>query len=241
MQLLSPHVSMFRPAYRGEGFDPVTQETFRAKYDLEPEQFIDILALMGDSADNVPGVRGIGEKTAIKLISEYGSVENLLDHASEVKGKRAQEGLANEADMALLSKKLVTIKTDVELDLGWDDFACKSPDLGEIKQLFKDLEFSRLFDRVYRVLGSRSASEGEVVSSKSEEVGPTEDVQGSLFATSNVERYDEEQTNYHLISTLDGVRKLVTKLEAASRISFDTETTSVDAQIASLVGISFCH
>ena len=240
MQLLSPHVSMFRPAYRGEGFDPVTQETFRAKYDLEPEQFIDILALMGDSADNVPGVRGIGEKTAIKLISEYGSVENLLDHASEVKGKRAQEGLANEADMALLSKKLVTIKTDVELDLGWDDFACKSPDLGEIKQLFKDLEFSRLFDRVYRVLGSRSASEGEVVSSKSEEVGPTEDVQGSLFATSNVERYDDEQTNYHLISTLDGVHKLVTKLEAASRISFDTETTSVDAQIASLVGISFC-
>src|SRR5690606_40227334 len=85
-QLLSPLVSIFRPAHRGEEFDPITPDTFREKYGLEPEQFIDVLALMGDASDNVPGVPGIGEKTAAQLIQSYGSVENLLEHVDEVKG-----------------------------------------------------------------------------------------------------------------------------------------------------------
>ncbi|MDE2996728.1 MAG: DNA polymerase I, partial [Bacteroidota bacterium] len=133
-QLIDQHITQFRPAYRGEEFDPITEERFREKYGVEPIQFIDILALMGDSADNVPGVTGIGEKTAMKLVAEYGSVENLIEHAADLKGKRAREGMMNEADMALLSKKLVTIKTDVPLNLGWDDFLCKAPNLVQIRK-----------------------------------------------------------------------------------------------------------
>jgi DNA polymerase-1 len=127
-QLLSRRVSIFKPAYRGESFDPITEESFRDKFGLEPGQFIDVLALMGDASDNVPGVPGIGEKTAVKLVTEYGSVEELLAHAEDVKGKRAREGLLSHRDAAVLSKKLVTIKTDVDISVDWHTLRRSSPD-----------------------------------------------------------------------------------------------------------------
>mgnify|MGYP002639632062 CR=1 FL=1 len=247
-QLLSVDIEMFRPAYRGEEFDPITEASFIGKYGLNPVQFIDVLALMGDAADNVPGVKGIGEKTAVKLIQEYGSLENLLDHASEVKGKRAQEGLANEADMARLSKRLVTIKTDVELAAGWDDFTCKAPDLGHVKQLFDELEFSRLYDRAERVLGPKYASEaglfaplkttsdkGHMAANQDEPEEPSD-----LFAASNFESYQAESVDYQFVTTPDKLREVAEYIVKFDRVSFDTETTSVDSQLASLVGISLC-
>ncbi len=115
-QLLTPKISIFRPAHRGESFDTMTDDGFRETYGLEPIQFIDMLALMGDASDNVPGVPGIGEKTAMKLLAEYGSVENLIEHAGDLKGKRAREGMQNHAADALMSKKLVTIMTDLDTE-----------------------------------------------------------------------------------------------------------------------------
>jgi len=245
-QLLSSHISMFRPAYRGEAFDPITDDSFREKYGLEPIQFIDVLALMGDAADNVPGVHGIGEKTAVKLISEYDTVEKLIEHADDLKGKRAREGMQNESEMALLSKKLVTIKTDVELSLGWDDFLCKNPDLGKIRTLFDDLEFSRLFDRVSRVLGpkthaapaKREESPVRSATETSEVSEATEEEQGSLFGESASRQYDPETTEYKLLTTIEAVKELAEELKTAPLFSFDTETTSTDPMMASLVGIS---
>src|SRR5690606_19792309 len=121
-QLLSDRISVLRPSHRGEEFDPITEESFREKYGLDPAQFIDVLALMGDSSDNVPGVPGIGEKTAISLLQEYHSVENLVEQADQIKAKRPREGLLHHRDDALLSKALVTIKTDVDIDIDWHQF-----------------------------------------------------------------------------------------------------------------------
>ncbi len=255
-QLLSKDVEQFRPAYRGEEFDPITEASFKEKFGLNPIQFIDILALMGDSADNVPGVKGIGEKTAITLIQEYGSLENLLDHAHEVKGKRAQEGLANDADMARLSKRLVTIKTDVELNLGWSDFICSAPDLGLIKQLFDEMEFSRLFERAERVLGPKKVNNGGFFApleplpdskpgSKSATKSSNEDRSGDdqseptdLFGTSSLDSYKAEDVTYTFVTSPEKLHEVVQYVLGFDRVSFDTETTSVDPHLASMVGMS---
>ncbi|MDA0378644.1 MAG: DNA polymerase I [Bacteroidetes bacterium] len=235
-QLINKHVIQLRPAYRGEEFDPITEDSFREKFGVEPIQFIDILALMGDSADNVPGVAGIGEKTAIQLIQEYGSVENLIEHADDLKGKRAREGMQQHADMARLSKQLVTIKTDVPLDLGWDDFLCQKPDLQDIRKLFEDLEFNRLYDRVARILEPKAKTNGPKpvaapVAAEAE--------QGGLFVAGGERSYNAERSSYRLITTLDDVRQAVKALEGRFPLSFDTETTSTDPMLASLVGMSF--
>lgn len=147
-QLLSPHITMFRPARRGEEFDRITEATFRDKFGMEPSRFIDILALMGDSADNVPGIRGIGEKTAARLIAAYGSVEELLAQAAEVKGKRAREGLLAAPEMARLSKYLVTIKTDVDVRLDWDAASRGDLAAADVRKVFRKLEFNTLLERI---------------------------------------------------------------------------------------------
>jgi len=242
-QLLSPRITQFRPAYRGESFDAITEDTFRAKYGLEPTQFIDLLALMGDSADNVPGVHGIGEKTAMKLIQEYGSVERLLEHADDVKGKRAREGLQNHAADALLSKELVTIRTDVETGVDWDDFIVQHPDLDLVRQLFDDLEFNRLYDRVSRVVGGRATVNRGTAAVKSGTSPSAGDI--SLFESAGINtsddfvRYAPDSVDYTTVLHADALSKAVQELKTANRLAFDTETTSVDAMMASLVGVSF--
>jgi DNA polymerase-1 len=231
-QLLSPSVSIFRPAYRGEEFDAITDESFREKYGLEPVQFIDLLALMGDSADNVPGVHGIGEKTAVKLIQEYGSVEELLEHTDEISGKRAREGLQNHREDALLSKKLVTIRTDVPTTETWDDFTVRHPDLAEVRKIFDELEFSRLYERVERVVGAK-----RVVTEDAKRDTPT--IADSLFDTgSDLDAWSEKDVDYRTARTLGDVADLVASLKGAEAVAIDTETTSLDAMMASLVGVS---
>ena len=238
MQLIEPHITQFRPAYRGESFDPITVESFREKYGLEPIQFIDMLALMGDAADNVPGVSGIGEKTAMKLLSEYGSVENLIAHAGDLSGKRAREGMQNEADMALLSKKLVTIKTDVPLDLGWDDFLCRAPDLVQLRKLFDEFEFNRLYDRVSKILAPKAEAHADPTAPAATADG-IEGEQGGLFDGGGFRSWDAERSDYRMLSTKEDVVEAVEVLTGRFPLSFDTETTSTDPMMASLVGMSF--
>lgn len=240
-QLLSEKICLFRPAYRGESFDPVTESSFKEKFGLNPEQFIDVLALMGDAADNVPGVPGIGEKTALKLLIEYQTLENVLSHAEEITGKRAREGLLNHSDSAILSKQLVTILTDVPLDLSWTDFLRQSPDLQRIKELFREYEFTTLYQRILRLF----ESDGNLGETQTED----DKVQGDLFGPARqpspdaeildaYNRYDEDEVAYTLISHLEQLSRRVDRLLEEESISFDTETTSTDAMMASLVGIS---
>ncbi|GMQ80855.1 MAG: DNA polymerase I [Rhodothermia bacterium] len=253
-QLLSDRIRQFRPAYRGESFDPITESSFEEKYGLKPIQFIDVLALMGDAADNVPGVPGVGEKTAIKLLLEYGSVERTIEHAEDVKGKRAREGLLNHADDAILSKELVTILTDVPLDLTWTDFQRHAPDLPRIKSLFQEYEFTSLLQRILRLFEQNGESIPPL---------PDDTIQKDLFSPQELiesakiepalikdtridessvddeyDRYSEDDSTYKLISNEAELSGVVEKLSDADRLSFDTETTSTDPMMASLVGVS---
>jgi DNA polymerase I len=237
-QLISERISVFRPAYRGEEFDPITLESFREKFGLEPLQFIDILALMGDASDNVPGVPGIGEKTAVKLVQEYGSVEKLLDHADDIKGKRAREGLQNHAADARLSKQLVTIKTDCDVDLDWHTLKRAAPDLGQLEQLFAELEFRTLLERVRRpdeqILLKTTAS-GALPPP------PADGIQGELGIGGSTEMaaYQRDAVSYEIIRHREQLENLVKELLTHEQLAFDTETTSTDPMWASLVGMSF--
>ncbi len=226
-QLLSKHVSIMRPSRRGEEFEIMTEESFQAQYGVDPIQFIDILALLGDASDNVPGVRGIGAKTAPTLIQTYGSVENLLEHAEEIKGKRVREGLLNHKQDALLSKQLVTILTDVELDLDWHTLRRTEPHFDQLTSLFKELEFRSVMNRVMGKTRQRAAPDTDDPA-LSFDFGPYE----------AIKTYDPEAVNYHIIRNEAGLKDLIQKLSTVSALAFDTETTSTDVMWASLVGCS---
>ena len=233
-QLLSDRISMFRPAYRGDAFDPITETSFREKFELEPLQFIDVLALMGDASDNVPGVPGIGEKTAVKLIKDYGSVETLLENAEEVSGKRAREGLIENREDALLSKKLVTILTDVPVTVDWKDFKRADADLQRIKQLFADLEFTTLTERTLRMLGPRNAPVTQAPGGQSDLFATA----AGATTTADETSFDADAVDYRLIRNARELDALTTELTDVKRLAVDTETTSRDPMLASLVGIS---
>jgi DNA polymerase-1 len=228
-------VHMLRPPYQGEAFDRETPATFRERYSgLAPEQFVDVLALMGDAADNVPGVPGIGEKTAVGLICDYGSVENLLEHAAEVKGKKAREGLTDHADSARLSKALVCIETAVPLDLDWHTLRRTEPDLDAVNALFDEVGFGgRLRDRVRdyaqgRARRTRFTTLPDDDPSLAFDFGPYEPVTAMA----------EGGADYQTVYGRDELPLATAVGEGADVLSFDTETTSVESMEAELVGIA---
>ncbi|MDT0630602.1 DNA polymerase I [Rubrivirga sp. S365] len=248
-QLLSDRVSMLRPPYMGEAFDRETPETFREKYGgLEPTKFIDLLALMGDSSDNVPGVPGIGEKTAVKLIDQYGSVEALIEHAADLKGKRAREGMTDHADDARLSKELVTIRTDVPLEtaegapLDWHTLRRTDPDLGAVDSLFDEVGFgSRLRDRVRDYAAGRARTKGAGgAGRRSHTALPADDPSLSFdFGPYEpVTALDSDAVSYTTVWERDELDAAEAVTQGAERLSFDTETTSTNSMEAELVGVS---
>ena len=238
-QLINDRISIFRLPYRGEEFEMITVDRFKERFEVEPIQFIDILALMGDKADNVPGVQGIGEKGAIKLIKEYESVENLLDHAEDVKGKRAREGLMSQRKEAELSKLLVTIKTDLPIELDWHQLKQSRPDVHKLDHLCAQLEFGSLRERVLKKAHAFFGEGAEGGTSQS--VAGSED--GSLefdfTYTGPVRKYDPEAVEYATLKNRQELEEFVANHLSVNILAFDTETTSVDAMMASLVGVSF--
>ncbi len=247
-QLLSDRVSMLRPPYMGETFDRETPETFRAKYGgLEPAQFVDLLALMGDSADNVPGVPGIGEKTAVSLIDQYGDVESLIEHAADLKGKRAREGMTDHADDARLSKKLVTIRCDVPLknaqggDLDWHTLRRTDPDLDALNALFDEVGFgARLRNRARDYAAGRQRRRADGKPGRAYTTLPEDDPSLSFdFGPYEpVTALDEDAVSYTTVYERDDLDAAAGVVEGAERLSFDTETTSTDSMRARLVGVS---
>ena len=250
-QLLSDRVSMLRPPYMGETFDRETPDTFRAKYGgLEPRQFIDLLALMGDTSDNVPGVPGIGEKTAVKLIDEYGTVENLIEHAADLKGKRAREGMTDHADDALLSKALVTIHTDVDLagadgtPLDWHTLRRTDPDLDAVEALFDEVGFGqRLRNRVRDYAAGRRRQRADGKPGRAFTTLPEDDASLSFdFGPYEpVTALDESGVDYTTVLAADQLAAadaLLADATEAGALAFDTETTSTNSMEASLVGVA---
>lgn len=238
-QLVSDKIFMYKP---GRGGDPATilgVPEVCEKFEVDdPMKVIDILGLWGDAADNIPGIPGIGEKTAKKLIQEYGSVENLIANADKLKGKQ-QENVINFAEQGILSKMLATIILDVDVEFNPDALVMCEPDPEKIKEIFTELEFRNLAKRVIGeeivVSNNTSASAGQLdlftTQSLVEKQSPIETAEYKTIAT--------EKPSYHLITTSEERSELIELLLKQPEVAFDTETTSLESLHAELVGMSF--
>ncbi len=236
-QLVSDKTFIFRPPVFKSGWTVLRQEDVLKRWEIKDvKQVTDILGLMGDASDNIPGVPGVGEKTAIKLLHEFGSVENVIANADKLKGK-LQENLKNFADQAILSKQLATIHCEVPVKWNEDDLSISEPDKKILGEIFSELEF--------RTLGSRILGE---INWQVEAPKParTELYAGGLGVStspaSNVKplRTIKDYAHaYHLIDTKEKRKKLIADLGKQKSFCFDTETTGTDAHIVELVGMSF--
>jgi len=233
-QLVSENIFMYKPARMGNGAEVWGIKEVCERYQLEnPLQMIDLLGLWGDASDNIPGVPGIGEKTAIKLIAEYGSMENLLDHIDELKGK-LKENLERFTDQALQSKSLATIILDVPIEFNPDKLILEDPDFEKLKILFEELEFRNYAARVEALYSPQQNTVTQVDLFSDE-------VDNGLVVTEVTDKNTIQNTphQYHLVSTKEEAQQLAALLGKQNEFCFDTETTGVDANNAELVGMSF--
>lgn len=246
-QLVSENIFMFKPGRGGNPPEILGVKEVCEKFEVErPEQVIDILGLWGDASDNIPGIPGIGEKTAKTLIAKYGSVENLIDHAHELKGKQ-QENVMNFAEQGRISKMLATIICDVDVAFKEEELIMCDVNPEKVLEIFTELEF--------RTLAKRVIGEEIVVSSASTPTSksPAETSQLDLFGmqsmiepqeatpTANYKTIATERPSYHLISTAEERKELLEILLKHAEVCFDTETTDIDALHADLVGFSFSY
>jgi DNA polymerase-1 len=231
-QLVSENIVLFKPRKSGSDSEIIGFNEVCNKFGIsEPAQFIDILALWGDSSDNVPGVPGIGEKTAIKMISEYGSLDNIYLNLDKFKGK-LRENLENFKEQAYLSRHLVTIRLDVPVNFDADLYITEESNTEKLKEIFQELEFKALLARL--------------VKPDSMPI-PVASQQGDLFSgfttqptiISNHDTIKTVQKKYVLVESEIALAELASKLNQSTAISFDTETTDLDTFSANLVGISF--
>ena len=230
-QLVSENIKMFKPARMGNKAEIWGEYEVCERFGIvRPTQLIDILGLWGDASDNIPGVPGIGEKTAIKLIAEYDSIENLLKNTDKLKGKQ-KENLENFSEQAILSKELATIELNVPIEFEEEKLVNQSVNEPFLKELFEELEFRTLAKRIFTVTESALSNEDPAVQATifDEEAN----VKSSLKNISNTDH------TYTLVDTMDGVKDLVQLLLKEKQVCFDTETTGIDANNSELVGISF--
>lgn len=233
-QLIRQHVYMFRPRHGG-GYDKIGEKEIQAKYGIaSAAQVIDLLALMGDSSDNYPGCPGVGEKTAVKLIHEFGTCENLIENSDQLKGK-IREKVENAVDDIKMSKFLATIRTDVPIDLNLDELKVKPHDDAKLHQIFTDLEFRRFTKKILNKSKKTSTSSNSQLN-LFEEL-PAEPTRAAKF--SNFESLKTTYHHYKLIDYQEEARKLCDFLRTNQILSLDTETTSTSPMEAELVGLSF--
>ena len=258
-QLVSENIFMYRPRFGG-GYEtwgiPEVQEKFGVK---NPEQVIDFLGMMGDSADNIPGLPGVGEKTAKKFLAQYGSMENLLENTADLKGKM-KEKVEAAKELGILSKELATIMLDVPVDFHEESFKMSMPDIEATKEIFTDLEFRRLTENFVKTFSIATNSEDivnqgnqKIANSKVSATKPQGDHHGQfdLFATPGAGNVSEEESiqGYKTIATTSHFyqhvdtpisrKLLLKKLQQQTSVCFDTETTGLKALEVELIGISF--
>lgn len=240
-QLVRSNVYMYRPRHGG-GYETMGPDEVNQKYNISsPLQVIDLLALMGDSADNFPGCPGVGEKTASKLINEFGTVEQLLENTAQLKGKMREKVEAAVEDIKM-SKFLATIRTDVPVELDLEQLRLKEPDATKLQEIFTELEFKSFATRLLNKAEKPKKVENKQLSLFDEPAMAEAD--NSLFepqsaASANRQTIETTPHEYHLVQTEADMQALVTLLSTADVISLDTETTSTNAIEAQLVGLSF--
>ena len=233
-QLVAERVSIYRPRHGG-GYEVIGPEEVCQKYGIDsPAQVIDLLALMGDSADNFPGCPGVGEKTAAKLIADFGSVEQLLQRTSELKGALKKK-VEEHVDDIKMSYFLATIKTDVPVELNLDELQLKEPDMEELSKIFSELEFKSMAQRFAKKNEKKPKSDNQQLSLF--ENFTAEEAGGAKF--SSFETLKTTPHTYKLVDNEEDLRKLCDFFRTKENLSLDTETTSTNAIEAELVGLSF--
>jgi DNA polymerase-1 len=253
-QLVSENIFMYRPVFGG-GYEtwgiPEVQKKFEVK---DPLQVIDFLGMMGDSSDNIPGLPGVGEKTAKKFLAQFGSMENLLANTHELKGKMKEKIEAN-AELGLLSKQLATIMLDVPVTFNAEDFEMSEPDIPKVTEIFQELEFRRLIDNFVKTFSTEVPTTNNSTSASAENTAtPKEKAaagegQFSLFGgdastsddTSSTERQNIKNTSHLYQSVAPGMatKLFMSNLLKQTSVCFDTETTGLNPLTAELVGIAF--
>lgn len=245
-QLVTPHITMYRPSLGNKEAERLGPREVMDKYGLtDCRQVIDLLGLMGDTADNIPGCPGVGEKTAVKLIGRFGSIEQLLQRTDELKGAQKQKVEENKEQIRQ-SKWLATIKTDVPMQADLDSMVLSEPNIDELKSIYEELEF--------RMLLKRFGTQGKTIDEAKPAAG-NDGYAGDLFSISQPSAPSVAEDSpgesekrsmadlhpsYHLADTPEAIQEMVRKLAPYPALCVDTETTSTEAMRAKLVGMSFC-
>lgn len=240
-QLVSDNIYMYKPGRQGKEFEIMGVPEVLAKWGGidNVDQVIDILGLMGDAVDNIPGIQGVGEKTAIKFVKQFGSVENLIANTSELKGK-IKEKVEAQADMAVLSKKLATIILDVPIDLDEAGLVKEEPNEEVLREIFTELEFRTMAKRIFNVELPESEEKGSQQSLFGGDNKPTQNAAQPEERNEGV--FKTAATTPHHYETTDTKEKraaLIELLNTSPEWCFDTETTSLNAINAEIVGMSF--
>jgi DNA polymerase-1 len=254
-QLVSENIFMYKPARMGNGIEIWGIPEVLARFEIErPEQVIDYLGMMGDAADNIPGLPGVGEKTAKKFLAEYGSMENLLANTHQLKGAIKDKIEAN-AELGILSKKLATILLDCPVTFNEANYELSTPDIEKTDALFQELEFRQMkaqFDKLYNptVIENDNGNSSEEKTTKKAPAKKSNEDQFDLFGFSDEESDEVKSHSYyatlenteHFYQSIQGdfaVKLLLQNLMNQTSVCFDTETTGIDALNAELVGMSF--
>lgn len=245
-QLVTEKSLIYKPGRSGNSPEILGVKEVCKKFEVEnPSQVIDILGLWGDASDNIPGIPGIGEKTAKHLIKIYGSVENLIDNVDQLKGKQ-QENVRNFANQGRVSKMLATIITDVEVDFDEKALLVEPVNADKIREVFSELEFVALAKRIIGdeiIISSQIKKSSDVVTESQLDLFGSQSMleQQETAKTASYKTIVTERPSYHLISTADERKELVELLLQRDQVCFDTETTDIDALHADLVGFSFSY
>ena len=243
-QLVTDKIKIYKPASKGSDIEILGVPEVLEKYEIEnPKQVIDFLGMMGDSVDNIPGLEGVGEKTAKKFLKEFGSMENLLANTDKLKGK-LKEKIEASAERGLLSKKLATILIDAPIDFEHEKYHLERPDFDKLKDIFEEIEFRRLYDNLVKIFDYEEVNieNKDFEISKKEEETPrqldlfSELEEGLSSQKLNIENIDKV---YQYIDSPKAQRVLVENLLSQKAVCFDTETTSLEETEAELIGLSF--
>ncbi|MGK6343799.1 DNA polymerase I [Chryseobacterium sp. DT-3] len=253
-QLVTDKIKIYKPGLKGGDIEILGVEEVKAKYEIDdPKQVIDFLAMMGDAVDNIPGLDGVGEKTAMKFLKEFGNIETLLANTDKLKGK-LKEKVEASAERGILSKKLATIICDAPIEFHQEQYDLDTPDFEKVKEVFDEIEFRRLYENLYRAFASAPAetvivSEVEVTQTSAGTEIKGQVMQLDLFAnfeeldqaTSTKTSIDKNDHLYQFVNNPKAQKVLVSNLLKQKAVCFDTETTSLNELEAELVGMSFSY
>ena len=231
VQLVSPNIKIIKPGKSTEEIIMLDENKVREEYGFEPKQMIDYLALVGDSSDDIPGVAGIGPKTALPLIQRFKTLENIYKNVDEIEKQGTINKLKENKENAFLSKELATIHTDVPFDFNLEEAIYEKPDINKLTALFAELEFRSFINKIKKLYLENENSEEEKEIETAEEEPVVEE---------NIKVFEKSKVKYRLINSINDTEELANKIKSCDKFVFDTETDSLDVFNVNLAGCSFC-